>query len=79
MNKEVHILLGISTDTIVCIATGTFDELSDKRKGLIDVCEHTGVKLRVEKVSEGLIDKESGEVITETNRVTEEYKYLIGI
>lgn len=77
--RPTHILLGISSDTVVCLATGTFEELSDKKGVYLDVCEHTGIKLKVENISEKLIDTESGEVITETNKVTEEYRYLIGI
>ena len=72
-----HILLGISSDTIVSLSVGDIDELAKKKKDYLDICEPTGVSLRIERISDRLIDTENGAVITDTSILTEIYKYLI--
>lgn len=68
-----YILLGISSDTIVGLEVGSFEDLSVLKEKYSSVADATGIRLKIEGVnSEGIAS-------LDTNKITELYKYLLDV
>lgn len=74
VNSERYILLCITSDTIIALSAGTFDEVTEKQKGYEDICKATGSKLRIESITSAEQEKE---LLTSASKLMETYKHLL--
>lgn len=71
--NDRYILLAITSDTIVGLSTGTFEELSKNKSEYESIGDSTGVKLKIEGISDDL----ESIALSDTNKIMEIYGYLI--
>lgn len=72
--NDSYVLLAITSDTIVGLATGSFEELSKSKSEYESIADSTGVKLKIEGISGEL----EAIALSDTNKIMEIYGYLLG-
>lgn len=74
MSSNRYILLCITSDTVIALGTGTFDEVTAKRKEYESVSNPIGSTLKIESIPE--TEKEQ-ELLARASKLMEVYGHLI--
>lgn len=78
-DEKRYILLGLSSDTVVGLASGSYEKVASDRNSFDNVAKNNGLQLKIEELPEMDMDGEPLEDLPSVAKLTKLFGYLLNL